>query len=295
MQRREGGIHFGDQCVVDGGRQVVAEQFPVQHRVVIARPGECDLVLQVRVQDRTDTIAILEPLAPEGIEYQLAIPAVFGGAVPAIPLRIDAAFFAGRQRHRRPRNVRVGDHAVNVERAGEGLGKIRERLLCLVAERMRRISQAVLELKPKSLQSLIFIEVGADDFFADAQDLRLHPGACLVESREHDLPELAPLLRASDAQILVGIQARISRNAGRFAARVGYQCQGGIQAVGAVAQRAAFRLDRFEAGQYFATGLFPGLDRRVNIGQVPGVPGVDRRRIFLREAGDGRNDEQQYA
>ena len=76
MQGRQRLVHFPDQRVIDLGRQVVLVQFAVQHAVIVARFGQSNLSLDMRIQHHADGIAVFEPLAPERVEYQLTVVAV---------------------------------------------------------------------------------------------------------------------------------------------------------------------------------------------------------------------------
>ncbi len=187
VQRGQRLVHFLDERAVDGRRDVVLVQLPIQHAVVVARLGERRLRLEVRVQDQADGVAVLLPLAPERVEGEFAILPDLASAYLAVALRVDSDFLARRQSNGRPGDVRVGQHAVGVARGVECLREIGQRLLGFLAKRVRSIAQRIVELEGKRREPLVFMDVGLDDLAAYRDDFGLHPGGCLVETGKHDL------------------------------------------------------------------------------------------------------------
>ncbi len=181
-------------------------QLAVQDAVVVAGLGESGLRLDVRIQHHADRVPVLQPLAPEGVEGELAVVTVLTAAQASVALRVEAHFLALRRRHRRPRYIGVGEQAVGVLRRREGLRQVGQRLFGLGAQCVRRVTQRVVQLERKRRQPLVFADVGLDDLASDLDELRLHPCRRLRKARKHDLAELVPFLRIRDAQVLVSVQ-----------------------------------------------------------------------------------------
>ncbi len=158
---------------------------------------------------------------------------------------------------------------------------------------MRRITQTVFELEPEAFQSCVFFQVSIDHFLADAQDFRLHPGRRFIETGEHDLAELPSFLGLGNTQVLIRIQAGVGGDASGQAVRIGNERQRLIEVLSAIAERAPARFDLLEACKNPIARLLPGLEARIDLGQIPGVLRMDLGRVVLgQQRSGGRHQEK---
>ena len=116
MQRRQRLVYLLNERVINSRRNIVVEQLTMQYAVVVACLGEAGLGLHVRIQHHADRVAVFLPLAPERVEGELAVITILAAANASVSLGIDANFLSVGQGNGWPRDIRVGDEPVDIER-----------------------------------------------------------------------------------------------------------------------------------------------------------------------------------
>ena len=208
VERRQVAVGRGDQCPVDRLRNVRSGQRGVESAGVAPRPGLEHVRLDVGVERLPQGRRVTLPCPPERVEDQLPVGAHAGGAVLAVGGLVETHLRAGRQRDRRKRHIRAGEHREHALRSLPHRTRTGDDRLRLVRQRVRLLAQDVADVEGVPGQTRLGVEITLDGSRADAQQLRRNEAGRLLESGQQQRRRAAPFLRLRDAPILVGLEER---------------------------------------------------------------------------------------
>ncbi|MEJ1970933.1 MAG: hypothetical protein WDN03_20260 [Rhizomicrobium sp.] len=176
------------------------------------------------------------------------------------------------------RHFGVGEDAVDGVGLGQDVAGRGQHALGLARQGVRRLAQDVVEIEAETARKLGLAGLElANPVGTDGENLGRHPGGLFVVERLQRRAELLALLVGGDADVFVGLQARIGREprAGPLGIAEGAQRRQHVFCT--FAQCALVLVKAVDRSLHAVTFGGPGLCRRIEIREIPHVSGIDRR------------------